>query len=99
MDTPVPATKLLGIVQGDVLAGGIPKKTEQFLFFNITPAAEKDFCGKLDLTATRALFSNGADVAVKRAEILAAKAKTGKEDTLPVAVANMSFSFMGLTKV
>ena len=92
---PVAAETLLSVTQGDILAGGIPKKNEAFLFFNIQ--SPKDFCQILHLETTLDLFSTGKFVANRRTYIRLAKTRDVKESFF-MAIANISFSATGLTK-
>ena len=84
-------TVLDPIVQGDVLQGGIPKRTEVFLFFNIVNAS--DFCTKLG--SNLSLFASNTKINAWRADI----EKKGDGTIVPGAAANIAFSFAGLQAV
>lgn len=89
-----PAEQLFEDVQGDILAGGFPKKHELFLFFSIE--SPKDFCQALHQDTTLKLFSTGSEVQNVRQYIKLAKGLALKP--LKLAFATISFSVTGLKK-
>lgn len=91
---PVPASELLADVQADVLIGGIPKRSQVFLLFNIQ--SPKDFCQILHLQATLDLFATGSYVQNLRHYIHATRGMG--LPMLELSAANISFSAVGLQK-
>jgi hypothetical protein len=84
-------------VQGDILLDGLPKRVESFFFFQIADGHVKDFCRSLEELAND--ISHVDNTAQMRQDIRDNK-PTGKEgDLIPMAGANISFSWKGLQKV
>lgn len=88
-------------VQGDILAGGLPKKREIFYFFTILPDQAKKFCVNLgNATGDGMLtFSNVQKMLDERRKIQTVAGAGGKRDLVPSVGANIAFSFRGLKKV
>lgn len=82
-------------VQGDILVGGLPKKTEIFSFFTIRPDHVKTFCVNLGNATGDGLltFSSVQNVLDERRKF------RGRRRIVPSVGANIAFSFRGLTKM
>lgn len=79
----------LGLVQGDILINGFPKKAEIFCFFTIRAA------GTFSKNIKNTNIATGKDVLALRKEISDLKGKEKKK----TAMTNIAFTRSGLTKV
>nr|WAW38289.1 DyP-type peroxidase [Chondrostereum purpureum] len=93
------STPDLNSVQGDILVGGFPKKTETYLFFKIAKVPEF----KKDLAEFAPLVKSTADVLKDRKDIQEHKKRCEREgkkpDLIPLVGVNISFSRFGLDKL
>ena len=88
---------LFADVQGDILAGGLPKKSETFLFFMIKRDQVQRFCTNLG-NAT----GNGSNTFSSVQKVLGDRKNfinQPDEVVVPSTGANIAFSFRGLQKV
>ncbi|KAL9100162.1 MAG: hypothetical protein Q9163_004427 [Psora crenata] len=96
-----PAPLELANVQGDILAGGLPKKTETFVFFQIDDARVHDF--RTQLTKLVPMITTTAQVIDDRNRIAEHKKNRGGKDADPplleMAGVNIAFSHKGLAKM
>lgn len=88
---PAPGPLDLANVQGDILTG-FTKKFEIFTFFEIIDS--KAFCPKLKQVASE--LSHTANSSTTKSQL---KGRANKIEIVPIAEANMAFSFAGLQKV
>ncbi|EON68703.1 hypothetical protein W97_07961 [Coniosporium apollinis CBS 100218] len=99
-------------VQGDILAGGLPKKHEIFWFFTIHPNKAKSFCQNIgNATGDGMLtFSSVQNILDERQKfrqtfpgvsdnVVTGANPSGSRHWVPSVGANISFSFRGLKKM
>lgn len=86
-------------VQGDILTGGLPKKTETFYFFQIDPAYVRDF--RTQLTQLLPLITSTAEVLNDQRPQIAQSKKYAAEQgsdppLLEISGVNIAFTHKGL---